>query len=110
MDRIKIASELVRLAKSLVGVQEKTSGMFDTVTRIYDNVDKGQLAKIKQLARRYRGRVKAKDAGFGSIAVSVTFKDNFPESFAVRDAENFDDAVKSLRLEKFTGMPSMLGL
>jgi len=105
MNKNKVASELLKVAKDLI-----TAGMFSKVVRIYDQVDKSQLSGIKKAARKNRGKVKTKSVGFGDIAVSVTFNDNFPDSYAKNDAESFDDAVRNLHLQPFTGIPSMVGL
>jgi hypothetical protein len=105
MDKVKVAQALLHIAKDLMA-----GGLFSKVSRYYDRVTPEQLAALQKIARKYRGSVKKKGVGFGDIAVAVTFRDNFPESFATRDAEAFDAAVKGLKLERFNGMPELVGL
>jgi hypothetical protein len=83
---------------------------FNTEKRIFDCVTPEQLTLIKKHAKKCNGRVKIAQTGFGNKAVKVQFTDSFPVSFASHDVRKFDDMVKPLNLERFTGIPSLVGL
>jgi hypothetical protein len=102
MNRVVVAKELVKLAKELM------AGSFDEAKRHYDSVTPEQLSAVKKLAKKFHGKVSTKPTTHGNFLVKVVFRDNFPESFATRDAESFDKEVKSLGLEKFSGMSELV--
>lgn len=83
---------------------------FNTEKRIFDCVTSDQLTLIKKAAKKCNGKVKIAKTGFGKQAVKVQFTDSFPVSFASHDVRKFDDITKNLNLDRFTGMPELIGL